>query len=38
VLAGEYLGVLEIIGGALVLCAGVLEVWPIRRSIYPGAT
>ena len=31
-LVGEYLGVLEIIGGALVLCAGVLEVWPVRRS------
>ena len=30
-LAGEYLGVLEIIGGALVLCAGVLEVWSVRR-------
>lgn len=30
-LVGEYLGVMEIIGGALVLCAGVLEVWPVRR-------
>ncbi|MBA1147534.1 DMT family transporter [Ectothiorhodospiraceae bacterium WFHF3C12] len=31
ILAGEHLGSLEIIGGALVLCAGILEVWPIRR-------
>lgn len=34
VLAGEHLGRLEIVGGALVLCAGILEVWPIRRSTY----
>jgi len=32
VIAGEQLSGLEIIGGALVLCAGILEVWPIRRS------
>jgi drug/metabolite transporter (DMT)-like permease len=38
VLAGERLGVLETIGGAMVLCAGVLEVWPIRRSTNPGST
>ncbi|EEW23966.1 DMT family transporter [Rhodobacter ferrooxidans] len=31
-LANEHLARLEIIGGALVLCAGVLEVWPARRS------
>lgn len=31
VLAAEHLGLLEIAGGALVLCAGVLEVWPARR-------
>ncbi len=31
VLAGEQLGPLEIIGGGLVLCAGVLEVWPVHR-------
>ncbi len=30
-LAGEHLGRFEIIGGALVLCAGILEVWPDRR-------
>jgi drug/metabolite transporter (DMT)-like permease len=29
--AGERLGPLELAGGALVLCAGVLEVWPARR-------
>lgn len=34
-LAGERLGGLEIIGGALVLCAGILEVWPIRRTGSP---
>lgn len=32
ILAGEHLGALELIGGAMVLCAGVLEVWPIRRG------
>lgn len=32
IIAGEYLTGFEILGGALVLCAGVLEVWPIRRS------
>lgn len=35
VLAGEHLEPLEIFGGALVLCAGVLEVWP-ARSTAPG--
>ncbi|MBD3678587.1 MAG: DMT family transporter [Rhodobacteraceae bacterium] len=30
-LAGETLTRVEIFGGALVLCAGVLEVWPTRR-------
>ncbi len=38
VLVGEHLGVFEMIGGALVLCAGVLEVWPIRRRSFPGST
>ncbi len=32
VLAGEYLSPWEIIGGAMVLCAGVLEVWPADRK------
>ncbi len=31
VLAGETLHRWEIAGGALVLCAGLLEVWPVRR-------
>ncbi|APE45003.1 EamA family transporter [Sulfitobacter alexandrii] len=31
VLASEALSPLEMIGGALVLCAGLLEVWPVRR-------
>lgn len=31
-LAGENLAPLEILGGVLVLCAGVLEVWPVRRK------
>lgn len=31
-IAGEHLGQLELIGGALVLCAGVLEVWPARQA------
>jgi len=30
-LAGERLGPVELAGGALVLCAAVLEVWPARR-------
>ncbi len=30
-IAGEHLGALEMVGGALVLAAGVLEVWPVRR-------
>lgn len=30
-LAGEHLAPLEIVGGALVVSAGVLEVWPVRR-------
>ncbi len=29
-MAGEHLGALEIAGGALVLCAGLCEVWPSR--------
>lgn len=36
-LAGEHLGPVEIIGGALVLLAGVLEVWPVRRHGQAGA-
>lgn len=36
-LAGETLSVLELTGGALVLCAAVLEVWPVRpRPDPPG--
>lgn len=35
VLAGESLAPLEIVGGALVLCSGVLEVWPSRRPSRP---
>ena len=35
ILAGEHLQVFEIIGGGLVLCAGVLEVWPIRQQKHP---
>ena len=31
VLVGEHVGLFEIIGGGLVLAAGVFEVWPIRR-------
>lgn len=31
-IAGEHLGALEMVGGALVLAAGVLEVWPVRRA------
>ncbi|MCB6177710.1 DMT family transporter [Rhodobacter sp. Har01] len=38
VLAGELLDPLEIAGGALVLCAGVLEVWPARRTPSRGGT
>lgn len=34
VIAGERLGPLEIAGGALVLGAGVLELWPLRRTAY----
>jgi drug/metabolite transporter (DMT)-like permease len=30
-LAGEHLHPLEIAGGALVVSAGLLEVWPVRR-------
>lgn len=30
-IAGEVLSAPELIGGALVLCAGVLEVWPVQR-------
>ncbi|NNE80871.1 MAG: DMT family transporter [Silicimonas sp.] len=32
ILAGEVLHPVEILGGALVLGAGVLELWPVRRS------
>ena len=32
VLAGETLNTLELAGGALVLCAGVLEIWPQRAK------
>jgi drug/metabolite transporter (DMT)-like permease len=32
ILAAEHLSPLEIAGGALVLCAGILEVWPSRRA------
>lgn len=31
-LAGEPLGLLEIVGGVLVLAAGVLEVWPVKAK------
>jgi drug/metabolite transporter (DMT)-like permease len=31
-IAGEALGTLEILGGLLVLSAGVLEVWPVRSA------
>jgi drug/metabolite transporter (DMT)-like permease len=31
-MASEQLGPLEMLGGALVLCAGVLEVWPVRAK------
>ncbi len=34
-LAAEHLAPLEILGGGLVLCAGVLEVWPSRRRSRP---
>ncbi|MFK7763001.1 MAG: DMT family transporter [Roseobacter sp.] len=30
--AGEHLSKLELIGGALVICAGVLEVWPLKKD------
>ena len=30
-LADEHLRGMELVGGALVLLAGVLEVWPVRR-------
>ncbi len=36
-IAGEGLGALEILGGALVLAAGALEVWPVRRRSGDGA-
>lgn len=32
-LAGEHLGAFEIIGGGLVLLAGLLEVWPVSRRV-----
>lgn len=32
VLANEHLTFVEIVGGAMVLCAGILEVWPVRRT------
>jgi hypothetical protein len=31
------LGPLEMLGGALVLCAGVLEVWPTRTRAHAKA-
>lgn len=31
IIAGERLSSAEMLGGALVLCAGILEVWPARR-------
>ena len=31
-IAGERLSAMELAGGALVLLAGVLEVWPVRRK------
>jgi drug/metabolite transporter (DMT)-like permease len=34
-ISGEHLGPVEVIGGALVLCAGVLEVWPLSRTSRP---
>ncbi|MBK1667869.1 EamA family transporter [Rhodovibrio sodomensis] len=38
-LAGETVGALELLGGALVLAAGVLEVWPVRDNApAPGRT
>lgn len=36
-IAGETLGPLEILGGALVLAAGVLEVWPKKEAPQPSA-
>lgn len=36
VIAGERLHAHEIAGGGLVLLAGVLEVWPLRRAVPPG--
>lgn len=36
-LAGERLEPLELGGGALVLCAGLLEIWPIRRRDGPSS-
>jgi drug/metabolite transporter (DMT)-like permease len=33
VFAGESLGPMELAGGLLVLCAGILEVWPQRSSV-----
>ncbi|OKL43011.1 DMT family transporter [Pseudovibrio exalbescens] len=30
-IAGEILNITELIGGALVIAAGILEVWPVRR-------
>ncbi len=38
VIAGERLGTLEIVGGAMVVSAGVLEVWPIRGRTLRGPT
>ena len=32
ILAGEHLGPLELTGGAMVVLAGVLEVWPQRTG------
>ena len=38
ILAGEHLGALEVTGGALVVLAGVLEVWPQRAPPKPQQT
>ncbi|MBB4301032.1 drug/metabolite transporter (DMT)-like permease [Rhodobium orientis] len=36
IIAGEHLGPWELTGGALVLCAAVLEVWPVSRKTGAG--
>jgi len=37
-IAGEYLSLPEIAGSGLILCAGVLEVWPVRRRMAADGT